>query len=312
MFEFNYVAVDANGARQRGRLSSETAREARQQLRAQGLTPVQLHPVAEGVGNGATGRSVRMSIADQALFCRLVGTLLESGLDLSHALESAGKQSHGRNRQFYDELLAGISRGEDLSAVLDALLGAECIVPVAAVAAGERTGSVAHVLLTSADHADSQAALRAKVQAALLYPVILTAVSVLVAIGLVGIVFSLGLAVVAEVGNSPRPVEPLATTGSDVVLTHADATPRPTPDPVDRPRNSSGRIEREAPASADDTRFAAWSYDLGEAGRVVGTIDADMLDDVKALADSIHLNSPRDALALIRRWRGELAEYREI
>ena len=100
----------------------------------------------------------------------------------------------------------------------------------------------------------------------------------LVAIGLVGIVFSLGLAVVADVGNSPRPVEPLATTGSDVVLTHADATPRPTPDPVDRPRNSSGRIEREAPASADDTRFAAWSYDLGEAGRVVGTIDADMLD----------------------------------
>ena len=186
MPDFEYVAVDERGARQRGRLASESKQEARQQLRARGLTPVQLHTVVDGVsGSGKLRPTVRMSLADQALFCRLVGTLLESGLDVSNALDSAGRQADVRNKRFYEELAAGVAKGEDLSAVLDSLLGESSIVPMAAVAAGERTGRVAAVLLTSADYADDQAALRARVQAALLYPIILTVVSMLVAIGLV-------------------------------------------------------------------------------------------------------------------------------
>jgi general secretion pathway protein F len=152
----------------------------------QGLTPVQLLSSVGQPGDFAgSGPKVRMSLADQALFCRVVGTLLESGLDVSSALESVAKQAHARNKLFYQELNTGVARGQDLSAVLNTLLGDKSIVPMAAIAAGERTGQVAGVLLTSADYADEQAALRARVQAALLYPIILTLVSMLVAIGLV-------------------------------------------------------------------------------------------------------------------------------
>ena len=186
MPDFQYVAVDEAGTRQRGTVSSDTKRDARQQLRMQGLTPVQLLSSVGQPGDFAgSGPKVRMSLADQALFCRVVGTLLESGLDVSSALESVAKQAHARNKLFYQELNTGVARGEDLSAVLNTLLGDKSIVPMAAIAAGERTGQVAGVLLTSADYADEQAALRARVQAALLYPIILTLVSMLVAIGLV-------------------------------------------------------------------------------------------------------------------------------
>ena len=179
---FRYIAIDAAGKTDKGTVDGGSARQAREALRDRGLTPVEVVPVAQRDSKGRA--TIRLSAGEFALFARLVGGLLEAGLELEAALRSTAAQSPNRTKGWYAAVLGAVLQGQNLSQSL-ATVGRISALATAAIEAGERSGQLAPVLSALADHAERRSQLRSRILVALLYPIILTLVSLSVAVLLV-------------------------------------------------------------------------------------------------------------------------------
>ena len=92
---YDYLALTATGARQRGVTEADTEQQARQRLRDQGLVPLSVEASRRGSGvtnrRPAFGRGARLSGDQVVLFTRLLGTLLSgpaTGLFLAGTLSA--------------------------------------------------------------------------------------------------------------------------------------------------------------------------------------------------------------------------------
>jgi general secretion pathway protein F len=182
MSAFRYSALAPDGKTERGNLEGGSARQIREQLRARGLTPLEVTPIAGDASTGA--RQIRVSTTDFTLFARLVGALLEAGLELESALRSSAAQAPARIDAFYATVLSRVLQGTALADALHEIRGVPPL-SIAAIAAGEKSGQLAAVLLALAEHGERRANMRGRIAAALAYPTILTLVSLSVAVALV-------------------------------------------------------------------------------------------------------------------------------
>src|SRR5258706_6471295 len=87
MEAFQYQALDAAGRTVSGVMEADTARKARQQLRAQGLLPSALGPVnARERAKQGWARGIKS--AELSLVTRQMATLLASGLTMEQSLNA--------------------------------------------------------------------------------------------------------------------------------------------------------------------------------------------------------------------------------
>src|SRR5579863_1368035 len=95
MGAFAYIALDAHGRERKGLLAGDTQRHVRQQLRDQGLTPLEVVEAAEQETNAprAFGLGRGISATDLALITRQLATLVRSALPVEEALLAASQQS---------------------------------------------------------------------------------------------------------------------------------------------------------------------------------------------------------------------------
>ncbi|RRV77742.1 type II secretion system inner membrane protein GspF [Pseudomonas sp. p99-361] len=185
---FRYQAQDAKGARQRGTLEAPGARQARQTLREQGWQVLKLRPVPRSLLAGVLNRS-GLSLARRSLLTRQLATLLQAGLPLTEALQAVAEQGTRRQeRQVLRGVAERVAEGHALAQALAHYPRAFPVIYRATVAAAERSGRLADVLERLAAHGEDEQALRQKVQLAMVYPVILLAVSLLVVGFLLGYV----------------------------------------------------------------------------------------------------------------------------
>lgn len=185
---FRYQAHSLEGARLRGTLDAPNARQARQQLREQGLTVLAISAVQPSPFT-ALAPGHRLSLDRRCLLTRQLATLLQAGMPLTEALHAVAWQTNQRQAK---QLLLGVAeRVAEGNAFADALAHYPAAFPPmyrATVEAAERSGHLAGVLERLAEHGETQQALRQKVQLAMLYPLILMVVSILVVGFLLGYV----------------------------------------------------------------------------------------------------------------------------
>ncbi len=184
MEAFQYQALDAAGRTVSGVVQADTARQARIQLRAQGLLPsavAQVHARARARQVWARG----LSAAELSLVTRQMATLLESGLTMEQALNALIDEAA---EPLTREVLAGVKTEVTAGSSLAGALGAyEKSFPDfyrALVHGGEESGALPTVLQHLADYLDARQALRQKTSLALLYPVLVTVVAVMIVTGL--------------------------------------------------------------------------------------------------------------------------------
>jgi Type II secretory pathway, component PulF len=77
---YRYKAVDASGRETRGVMEVDSPRQARAQLREQGLFPVEVTLLEAANDAGVPQRALRLSTADLANLTRQLATLLSAGL----------------------------------------------------------------------------------------------------------------------------------------------------------------------------------------------------------------------------------------
>src|SRR5437879_3882327 len=117
---FRFEAVDANGQTREGILDAATPRQARDQLRAQGLLPV---AVSESHADTAEALSARsrawLRSGELALLTRQLATLLTAGLPLEEALAACAAQTENqRAHKLLDDIRSDVLAGHALAATL--------------------------------------------------------------------------------------------------------------------------------------------------------------------------------------------------
>lgn len=186
MGAFEYLALDPQGRKQKGIVESDTPRLARQQLRERGLTPLSVDAVTSREARQQpllVGRGI--STRDLALFTRQLATLSRSGLPLEESLHAVSQQTEkGRIRRIILGVRAKVLEGQSLASAFAQYPNAFPDLYRATVDAGESSGKLDLVLEKLADYVETREQLRQKIQLALIYPILLTTISILVVIAL--------------------------------------------------------------------------------------------------------------------------------
>jgi len=184
MEAFQYQALDAAGRTVSGVVQADTARQARMQLRAQGLLPSMIGQVnARERARKAWARAI--SPTELSLATRQMATLLASGLTMEQALNALIEAA---TEPVTREVLTGVKTEVTAGSSLAGALGAyEKSFPDfyrALVHGGEESGALPIVLQHLADYLDARQALKQKTGLALLYPILVTIVALSIVTGL--------------------------------------------------------------------------------------------------------------------------------
>ncbi len=193
MAAFEYVALSKDGKQKKGVIEGDTPKQVRQQLRDQGMTPLEVNSVVQkqtaggGVKSPMFARSV--SVSDLALLTRQLATLSRSGLPLEESLKAVADQCEkSYQKSMMMAVRSRVVEGHTLADgfaqfphVFDELFRAM-------VAAGEKSGHIDDVLEQLADYAERRQELKQKITLALVYPVSMLVIAILVVSGLLSFV----------------------------------------------------------------------------------------------------------------------------
>jgi general secretion pathway protein F len=209
---FSYTAVDAEGRTRRGIVEAEAPRQARADLRSEGLVPLELAPVdAETPTAGAArwfGRRHRLGAGEVALLTRRLALLLEAGLTVEQSLSALIEQAEtDETRRILAAVRAEVMSGHSLSTALERYPSSFPDIYRALVSTGEHSGELSAVMTRLADYLEAREAVRQSAGLALLYPAIVAVVALLIVAGLLTYV----VPQVVQVFEQSRQALPLLT-----------------------------------------------------------------------------------------------------
>ncbi len=187
MAAFNYTALNTEGREQHGVMEGDSARQIRQKLRDQGLTPIEVMPVSEAsqtkVGRFTFQRRQKIRVTDLAMITRQMATLLSAGIPLEEALHGVAEQTEkNKVKGILIGVRAKVLEGHTLAFGLSEFPHAFSPLYRATIAAGEQSGHLDVVLNRLADYTEQQHEMQQKIQQALIYPSIMTVVSTLIVV----------------------------------------------------------------------------------------------------------------------------------
>lgn len=219
MGAFEYTALDANGKKRQGVLEGDAPKQVRQQIRSQGLVPLEVNEIAQR----QKGASRRVSLfmrgikaSELALLTRQFATLVEAALPVEEALNAVSQQTE--RPQIKKMLLAVRSRvmeGHDLATALSEFPRIFSELYLATVSAGEQAGHLPLVLDRLADYTENHQALKQKVQLALIYPVVIIIVAISMVTGLLTYVVPQVVQVFQDIGQKLPVLTQLMIDSSD-------------------------------------------------------------------------------------------------
>ncbi|HEY3488057.1 MAG TPA: type II secretion system inner membrane protein GspF [Gammaproteobacteria bacterium] len=187
---FEYTAINPSGREQRGVLEGDNARAVRQLLRDQNLTPLSVVETSKTEQAGSGGKTrfrVRAGVntKDLAVLTRQLSTLLRSGAPLEEALATVSRQTAKNTvKSVVLNIRSKVLEGHSFAAALREQPRVFPDLYCATVAAGEQSGHLDPVLERLADYTEARQEMAQKINMALMYPIILTLLSIAIITGL--------------------------------------------------------------------------------------------------------------------------------
>jgi general secretion pathway protein F len=179
---FRFQAYSVEGKLRKGVLEADSARQARAQLRDQGLTPYRVEVIAANdPAGGSRFQRVALSTTQVTQLTRGLASLLEAGLTVEQSFNALIEQAEGeRVRQVLAALRGEVLAGNTIAKALGAFPHLFSDLYRTLVAAGETSGQLPRVLGKLADYLEERQQLRSRLALALIYPSIVLAVALVV------------------------------------------------------------------------------------------------------------------------------------
>ncbi|BCK74753.1 type II secretion system protein [Acetobacter aceti NRIC 0242] len=183
---WRYQAVNAEGHVVHGEMTASSETQVTSRLRRQNLMVMKIAPATRG---GALAgeilsllgrkKDLRLKSGEVADFTRKLATMLTAGLDLDRALRFLGETAVGpRNGRVIGSLRDRVRDGESFADALETMPAIFSKLYVGLVRAGEAGGALGDALLRLSDLLERERKLKATVQSAMIYPVVLIVASV--------------------------------------------------------------------------------------------------------------------------------------
>lgn len=174
MAAFAFKAINQNGRNKNGVLEGDNARQIRQQLREQGLIPLEVEQVAVKERRSHEGLSLfkpRISAGDLALLTRQIATLVEAALPIEEALLAVAEQCEKpRQKNMMMAVRSKVVEGHGLADAMAEFPYVFDDLYRAMVAAGEKSGHLDTVLNRLADYTERRQQTRSQITQAMIYP----------------------------------------------------------------------------------------------------------------------------------------------
>jgi len=193
MSAFQYTALDKKGKTITGIKQGDSARQVRQLLRQSGLNPLTIEALndaqhASPAKPASTPRGFsfskmnasryRLTLPERALVTRQLATLVAAGVTIEETLQGVCEQSEKASvKTILSGIRASVMEGFSLADAMRVFPFAFPEMYCASVGAGEQTGRLDLVLIRLADYSERQQAIRQKIHQALIYPAMMTTVS---------------------------------------------------------------------------------------------------------------------------------------
>ena len=191
---FRYTAKSWEGETDSGTLNAPGLREALEQLRARELFVVSIKEQAAGLQHQdisldkfkARLQEKKPKSRDFMVFCRQFATMMQAGITVLQILKIQAQQSE--NPVLKDrlrEVVVEVERGGTLAGALEAQGKIFPQIIISMVEAGEAGGILDAVMERLAEHFQTQHDLEEKIRAATTYPIIVSALALVVAVVMV-------------------------------------------------------------------------------------------------------------------------------
>ena len=180
---FQYVALNPQGKEIKGILEADSARQLRQTLRDQELTPMQVEPSnkqfdKDSNQHGFSLFTPKLKALDRVLFTRQLSTLLASSMPIEESLNAIAQQNEKQSNKalimgIRSRVLEGNSLAQSLLEYPSSFSNLYC----SSVAAGEQSGFLDQVLDNLSNYLEREHESYRNVEMALMYPIILLIVA---------------------------------------------------------------------------------------------------------------------------------------
>ncbi len=175
----------------KGKLAAKSEEAATELLMYSGYQVISLRQMTSLINfEGLTSRLTRVQPTEIILFCRQLALLLESGINISSAIELLREQASSHAlRQVLSNVITDLRSGSQLSAAL--AKHPEIFSPIhcQSLSLGEKTGGLEVMLKQVADHIEKEITATKSIKSALTYPVIAAIVAFIVVGVLIAFVF---------------------------------------------------------------------------------------------------------------------------
>lgn len=171
---YSYVAVDQRGKEKRGRIEAENRDAVSQQLKKDGLFPVEIKE--QGVLNKEIDLSIGKKVKprDLSVFCRQFVSITQAGVPMKEALQMMTEQTENKwLKKATSDVLLNVEKGNTLADSMAAIPDVFPPMLVNMVHAGESSGSLEMSFDRMATHFEKEAKLKATIHKATIYPIIL-------------------------------------------------------------------------------------------------------------------------------------------
>jgi general secretion pathway protein F len=177
MAAYAYQAMDKGGKTKNGVLEGDNPRQIRQQLREQGLIPMQVDQVAEKERKSQASFTLfknSISTADLSLLTRQLSTLVEASLPIEEALLAVAEQCEKpRQKNMMMAVRSKVVEGHTLADAMGEFPHVFDDLFRAMVAAGEKSGHLDTVLNRLADYTEKSQQTKSQITQAMVYPSIM-------------------------------------------------------------------------------------------------------------------------------------------
>ena len=182
---YQYTALDTSGKQQKGVLEGDSARQIRQQLRDEQWIPINVDAVESKDKKQSTSVFRKKFTAyDLALMTRQLSVLVAAGIPLEEALHAVTKQNEKAHiKNLMASVRSKVMEGHSLAQAMQQTSSFPDLY-IATIAAGERSGHLDLILDQLADYTENRFAMQKKIQAAMVYPIILMLMSFAIVMGL--------------------------------------------------------------------------------------------------------------------------------
>ena len=192
---YSFEALQNDGALRKGVMEADSAKAARNQLRAQSLVPLTVQALGadkstpKSIWQLEIGSRKCFSAQELAVWTRQLASLVGSGLPLERALTALSDEAESEKQaHLIASLRAEVNAGLGLAKAMGQHPAEFSALYTAVISAGEQGGNLGQVLTQLADDLQDQQTLKAKLLSASLYPAIVSLIALVIVIFLLSTV----------------------------------------------------------------------------------------------------------------------------